>query len=127
MSIHKVCKVCGRRFSVRKKWAENWEQIRYCSASCRRRGLQAIDRKLETELLALLAQRPANSSLCPSELARRLERDEPRWRALLEPIRMAARRLYHKGQVEILQSGHPVDPDTARGPIRLRRVSTGDR
>jgi hypothetical protein len=29
------CAACGRPFSWRKKWARNWEQVRYCSARCR--------------------------------------------------------------------------------------------
>ena len=126
MKAQQVCRVCGRRFGERKKWARNWDQVRYCSAACRQRGLRPIDRKLETELLALLAERPADSSICPSELARRLESDEARWRALLEPIRMAVRRLCHAGEVTVLQSGRAVDPDTACGPIRLRRIRTRD-
>ncbi len=76
-------------------------------------------------MLDLLKQRPVGASLCPSELARRLEPQESRWRALMEPIRMAARRLHHSGDIEILQAGRMVDPDTARGPIRLRLVRTG--
>ena len=123
MNAQKVCRVCGRRFSWRKKWANNWDQVHYCSEKCQRRGLRSLDRYLETELLVLLNQRPDGSTICPSELARRLEQDEARWRKLLEPIRMAARRLHHAGKVEILQSGRPVDPDTARGPIRVRRIS----
>ena len=123
MKPPKVCRVCGRRFAWRKRWARNWEQVRYCSDACRRRGLRAVDRQLETELLAFLDKRAGGRSICPSELARRLETDDTNWRDLLEPIRMASRRLYHAGQVEILQGGRPVDPDTARGPIRLRRAS----
>lgn len=121
MKAYKVCRVCGRRFSWRKKWAGSWGQVRYCSGACRRRGLRASDRRLEIELLRLLAKRPAGATICPSELARQLESGESRWRGLLEPIRMAARRLCHAGEIEILQSGRKIDPDAARGHIRLRR------
>ncbi|UPT65146.1 MAG: DUF2256 domain-containing protein [Hyphomonadaceae bacterium JAD_PAG50586_4] len=31
----KVCVACGRPFSWRKKWARDWEAIRYCSQRCR--------------------------------------------------------------------------------------------
>lgn len=31
----KVCPVCNRPFAWRKKWAKVWEQVRYCSDSCR--------------------------------------------------------------------------------------------
>jgi len=33
----KVCPVCGRPFSWRKKWADVWEQVVYCSERCRNR------------------------------------------------------------------------------------------
>ncbi len=31
----KPCAACGRPFAWRKKWARNWEEIRYCSDACR--------------------------------------------------------------------------------------------
>jgi len=40
----------------------------------------------------------------------------------MEPARQAARRLVDAGEVEITQRGAVVDPATARGPIRIRRV-----
>ncbi|WP_081719589.1 DUF2256 domain-containing protein [Salinispira pacifica] len=35
----KICPVCGRPFSNRKRWDSRgqWEQIKYCSDSCRRK------------------------------------------------------------------------------------------
>ncbi|MCB0933052.1 MAG: DUF2256 domain-containing protein [Mycobacterium sp.] len=33
----KVCRNCGRPFEWRKKWARDWDQVRYCSEACRRR------------------------------------------------------------------------------------------
>lgn len=32
----KVCAACGRPFTWRKKWARDWEQVRFCSDACRR-------------------------------------------------------------------------------------------
>jgi hypothetical protein len=32
----KVCAVCGRPFTWRRKWARVWEEVRYCSDACRR-------------------------------------------------------------------------------------------
>ena len=32
----KVCLVCGRSFAWRKKWARDWERVKYCSERCRR-------------------------------------------------------------------------------------------
>ncbi len=31
----KVCARCGRPFSWRKKWARDWDQVKYCSDRCR--------------------------------------------------------------------------------------------
>ncbi|WP_122048888.1 DUF2256 domain-containing protein [Asaia bogorensis] len=32
----KICPMCHRPFSWRKKWARDWDQVRYCSERCRR-------------------------------------------------------------------------------------------
>lgn len=32
---HKICTACGLPFSWRKKWAKDWDQVRYCSDRCR--------------------------------------------------------------------------------------------
>ncbi len=31
----KLCPVCSRPFTWRKKWAKDWENVRYCSQRCR--------------------------------------------------------------------------------------------
>ncbi|MFB2854987.1 DUF2256 domain-containing protein [Aeromonas allosaccharophila] len=31
----KICPVCQRPFSWRRKWARSWEEVRYCSERCR--------------------------------------------------------------------------------------------
>ncbi|MBL7857015.1 MAG: DUF2256 domain-containing protein [Cyclobacteriaceae bacterium] len=33
----KICLVCDRPFSWRKKWKNVWEEVRYCSEHCRSR------------------------------------------------------------------------------------------
>jgi len=30
----KICPVCIRPFSWRKKWEKNWEEVKYCSKRC---------------------------------------------------------------------------------------------
>ncbi|MGB0561711.1 MAG: DUF2256 domain-containing protein [Spirulinaceae cyanobacterium] len=37
----KICPVCQRPFTWRKKWADCWEAVKYCSDRCRRRRSQA--------------------------------------------------------------------------------------
>ncbi len=32
----KICLTCERPFTWRKKWAKDWENVRYCSDRCRR-------------------------------------------------------------------------------------------
>lgn len=34
----KPCAACGRPMTWRKRWARTWEQVKFCSAACRRSG-----------------------------------------------------------------------------------------
>jgi hypothetical protein len=115
----KPCARCGRRITWRKKWARTWDTVLYCSAGCRTHRLGPADHALEAAIQQLLAARAADASLCPSEAARLVAPDN--WRPLMEPARQAARRLHAQGLLTITQGGRPVDPSTARGPIRLAR------
>ncbi|MFL2847914.1 MAG: DUF2256 domain-containing protein [Coraliomargaritaceae bacterium] len=33
-TAEKVCPVCERPFTWRKKWAAIWDEVKYCSKSC---------------------------------------------------------------------------------------------
>ncbi len=33
---HKPCVACGRPMSWRKRWAANWDEVKFCSDACRR-------------------------------------------------------------------------------------------
>jgi len=119
----KTCASCGRRIEWRKKWADNWDDVKYCSDACRRRKVTKVDRELEAKILELLGQRAATATICPSDAARAVgatDDDPEGWRDLMEPARRAARRLVATDVVTITQGGQPVDPSTARGPIRIR-------
>ncbi|WP_030484723.1 DUF2256 and DUF3253 domain-containing protein [Nocardioides aequoreus] len=123
MPTEKTCASCGRRIEWRKKWERDWEQVRYCSQACRRRGVTPQDEQLAEELLRLLSARRAGATVCPSEAARAVGGDdEDDWRPLMEPARRAARRLVADGRAEITQGGKVVDPSTAKGAIRVRLV-----
>ena len=117
----KTCASCGRRIEWRKKWERDWDRVRYCSTTCRRHGVDDTDRRLEATILDLLDQRGRGKTVCPSEAARAVGTDDT-WRDLMEPARRAARRLTAAGEVVVTQGGQVVDPSTARGPIRIRRV-----
>ncbi len=73
--------------------------------------------RYDATILAIAAERGAEKSFCPSEVARALSED---WRPLLTHVRAAARRLAEAGQIDILRHGKPVEPAAMRGVIRLR-------
>ena len=116
----KTCASCGRTIEWRKKWARSWDEVRYCSDACRRHRVTDTDRALESSIRSLLDSRRGGATICPSEAAREVGGED--WRDLLEPARRAARRLVAAGEVEVTQGGRVVDPSTAKGPIRVRRV-----
>ena len=116
----KTCQSCGRTIEWRKAWERDWESVRYCSDGCRKHKPGAAGAALEQAILDLLAQRAGGATICPSEAARAVAPSG--WEKQMEPARAAARRLVARGLLVITQGGRVVDPSTARGPIRLRRV-----
>ncbi len=116
----KTCVSCGRIITWRKKWEHCWDEVRFCSAACRKMKVSSSDEDLEAAILSLLGQRANGATICPSEAARSLYGGEE-WRDQMENTRRAARRLVEKGKIEILRKGAVVDPSTAKGPIRLRK------
>ncbi len=117
----KLCAVCGRRIPWRRSLARDWEHVQMCSARCRRMGLGPADHALEATIISLLGRLPAGATIDPTEAARLVSGGAGL--SLLEPARMAARRLVARGAIEILQNGRVVDPSSARGPIRLRSAT----
>jgi hypothetical protein len=86
--------------------------------------LKPIDQELEKTILRLLRNRGRSATICPSEAARlvRPPDDRDSWRELIETARNAARRLAAKNRIVFVQKGKPVDPSTAKGPVRLKLV-----
>ena len=115
----RFCDSCGRLIEWRRKWARDWDNVRYCSDGCRRNRPGELDQRLEAEIRGLLEARARGATICPSEAARAVADD---WKPLMERARSAARRLVVAGEVEVLQGGRVVDPSTAKGPIRVRLV-----
>lgn len=74
------------------------------------------DRAIAETLLDLAHRRGVGRTFCPSEAARALSED---WRDLMPEVRRVAARLRAEGRLQALQKGAPVDPEAARGPIRL--------
>ncbi len=81
--------------------------------------MEDVDRALERTIDALLDERRAGTTICPSEAARAVDPDG--WRELMPAARAAAGRLAASGEVEVTQRGEAVDVATARGPVRIRR------
>jgi hypothetical protein len=84
-----------------------------------------VDTALERAILDLLRQRRPEATICPSEAARAVDKDD--WRDLMPAARDAAGRLVAAGRVEVTQGGEVVDLATAKGPIRIRRPATTPR
>ena len=103
--------------------------MRHCSDACRGVSAGSRDEELEAAILTLLSERGRDKTICPSEAAKLAaaeeggwERTPPQtvWQPLMVAARAAARRLAARGKIVITQRGAVVDPDTAKGPIRLR-------
>ena len=84
--------------------------------------LSPVTDPAEQAILTLLAARGPAKSICPTEAARLLTGNpaDPRWRAGLAPVRLAAQRLARAGRLQILHKGKPIDPQHLHGVIRLR-------
>lgn len=114
MKESKICESCGREIEYRKKWARNWDSVKYCSDECRS-NKKKFD--YQAQILQLLAERGPGKTICPSEL---LSADQKTDTIMMEHVRRSARLLAAEGKIEITQKGQRVDPQDFRGPIRLR-------
>jgi len=116
--FEKICEKCGRIIEYRKKWAKDWNDVRYCSEQCKRKKLNPEDLMYEQQIMELLAKRSASASICPSEI---LVGEDKKNHLKMEQVRQAARRLVHKNLIVITQNNRVVDPSSFKGPIRLKR------
>ena len=83
---------------------------------------KAAQSELGQQILALLHEREAGKTVCPSEVARAAAGNDgrERWEPLMQPVRDAAAQLVADGKIVVTQHGKVVDGRTAKGPIRLR-------
>ncbi len=110
----KICASCGREIEPRKKWAKDWDQVKFCSDSCRRNKSRP---SYEKQILDLLEKRGSGKTICPSEV---LPEDQKQSKEIMEDVRSSARKLAADGKIQFMQKGQRVDPSRARGPIRLK-------
>jgi len=94
----------------RKAWERSFEEVRYCSTSCRRARLTEADVALEQAVLAALRRRARGAMIDP----------EKEVAGEREAVRRAVRRLAARGEVEVVQAGRVVEPSHARGPLGVR-------
>jgi hypothetical protein len=88
----------------------------------------------KTKMNQLLSKLTSSSStICPSQIARGLNKDSPAqypdWRAMMDPVRDIVWREVEKGRVEVTQGGEVrtlEERDGLRGPIRVRRGGMWD-
>lgn len=66
---------------------------------------------------ALLRHRGDDKTICPSDVARVMAGDQ--FRSAMSLVRAVSAALSKDGVLEVRQKGKPVNPETARGPIRL--------
>ena len=79
------------------------------------------DARIAADIHALLSERAADASICPSEIARRLYADDA-WRDAMPDVRRTAVALAADGFLQMTQSEVVLDPRAPIvGPIRLRR------
>ena len=80
------------------------------------------DEDIAQEIVRQLSRRAADSSICPSEVARAMQADEHAWRALMPQVREVAAAMRDAGRLRITRGGADV-PTVAlhRGAIRLAR------
>jgi Protein of unknown function (DUF3253) len=80
------------------------------------------DDEIAQEIVRQLSRRAADSSICPSEVARALQSDEAAWRALMAQVREVAAAMRDAGRLRILRGGVDVPSHALhRGAIRLAR------
>jgi Protein of unknown function (DUF3253) len=85
------------------------------------------DDDIAQEIVRQLLRRAADSSICPSEVARALQSDEAAWRALMPRVREVAAAMRHAGRLRITRGGVDVsNEELHRGAIRLARGTDFD-
>jgi len=69
-------------------------------------------------ILTMAAERGADKSVCPSEIARALFPAD--WRKHMDEVRDSAIALQQAGKVTITQKGSTVSVQHVKGPIRIK-------
>lgn len=111
----KVCKTCGRAIQWRRRWADQWHELRYCSKRCRGTKPNALDRAIEACLIDALADLARGQSVDPFEACEALGSGQ----RFEERVFNAARRLAASHNAALLCDGRVADPSHAKRPFTL--------
>jgi len=114
----KHCSSCGRPFEKQKRFEKNWDEIKYCSAKCRKERLETKQKDLEEFILKKLT---TVTNICPSQIASELYGEE-KMKQMMEPVRCACRRLQQAKRLKITQNKKPVTSLNFRGPVRIEKL-----
>lgn len=117
--LSKRCLRCARPFTDRRKF-KDFAAVKYCGERCRRTRFSGVNRRIAEALLELLEARGIHKTLCPSEVARRVQPED--WRPLMPAVREVARGYAAYGSIRFTQRGQTVDPEAHTGPVRLGLV-----
>lgn len=115
--VHKAKVALGERGSV--WWSDGApDQNRRMIENTEYREWWEVMTSIRATILALLDERDAGASICPSEVARAVTPDG--WRKLMPDIRAVARELVREGAIAVTQKGKHLTSDGEwRGPVRL--------
>jgi hypothetical protein len=82
----------------------------------------ASSKAIEEAIFALLSERKASATICPSEVARKLAPTQ--WKKLMPSVREVAAQLVMEGRLIATQKGKEVNALSAHGPIRLKSMDS---
>ena len=77
--------------------------------------------RIDDVIRRLVRERGEGKTICPSEVARAMT--DTNWRSWMPRVREAAGKLLDRREIAVTQKGKPVDPRTAKGPIRIARAT----
>ena len=110
--------IADPRTAMRAKWANNFDEIAYCSKACRSHKPGPTEARFESTILEMLRSSRPSMITC-EDVEAKLAFDPPLANQR-ERCRQAARRLAGRGEIEVVQQSQVVDPSFAKGVMWLR-------
>jgi uncharacterized protein (TIGR03643 family) len=103
---HKICPVCLRTFSWRKKWERVWEEVKYCSKRCQGGRQSRGELELTDDLMEQIVRRVMEGRTPFDEIRAQLGLEEKQlielMRSMLPPGRFKS---WYSSQVKSKRPG----------------------